>query len=87
MNTLRTIRKPFGIILPLDEVKRRAICDALDRCDGNYPLAASVLGLGRTTVYRMAKMYKYQLPKVQAEGLMSVPQHLLFQHRIPTVSA
>jgi hypothetical protein len=41
---LKTIRKPFGIILPLDEVKRRVICDALDKCGGNYLPAARLLG-------------------------------------------
>jgi transcriptional regulator of acetoin/glycerol metabolism len=71
---LRTIRKPFGTILPLDEVKRRVIVDALDKCGGNCPLAARLLGIGKTTVYRMARAYNYQLPKVQGKGLMTVSQ-------------
>jgi hypothetical protein len=36
----KTIRKLVGMILLWDEVKRRALRDALDKCCGNYPLAA-----------------------------------------------
>jgi hypothetical protein len=78
VNTLHTIGKPLKIILPLDEVKRRAICDALDHCRGNYSRAARLLGLGRTNVYRLAGLYNYQPPKVQAEGLMTVRSVRLF---------
>jgi DNA-binding NtrC family response regulator len=83
---LKTIRKPLGTILPLDEVKRRVIVDALDKCDGNYRLAARLLGIGKTTVYRMARAYKYQSPKVQGQGLMTILQRLPFQRRQPSVS-
>jgi DNA-binding NtrC family response regulator len=68
---LKTIREPLGIIIPLEEVKRRVICDALDKCGGNYPLAARLLGIGKTTVYRMARAYNYQTPKVHAKRLMN----------------
>jgi transcriptional regulator of acetoin/glycerol metabolism len=50
----KTIRQPLGPILPLHEVKRRVIVDALDKCNGNYRLAARLLGIGKSTVYRMA---------------------------------
>lgn len=80
---LKTIGKPFGIILPLDEVERRVICDALDKCGGNYLLAARLLGIGKTTVYRKARAYNYQTPKVQGTGLMTVSQDSSFQHRQP----
>jgi transcriptional regulator of acetoin/glycerol metabolism len=72
---LKTIRKPSGIILPLDQVKRLVILDALDKCDGNYYLAAQLLGIGKTTIYRMARTYNYQPPKIQAERLMTVAQY------------
>jgi transcriptional regulator of acetoin/glycerol metabolism len=52
-------------ICRLDEVKRRAIVDALDQCSGNYLIAARSLGIGRTTIYRMAKAYNYQRPTAQ----------------------
>jgi hypothetical protein len=68
------IRKPFGIILPLNEVKSRAVISALDKCGGHYLLAARLLGIGRSTIYRMARTCNYQPPRVQAEGLMSISQ-------------
>ena len=72
---LKSIRQPLGAILPLEEVKRRVIVDALDKCAGNYLLAARLLGIGRTTIYRMVRVYNYQPPKIQAERLMTVSQH------------
>jgi hypothetical protein len=74
---LKRIRKPFGIIVPWEEVERRVICDALDKCGGNYLLAARLLGIGRTTLYRKATVYNYRTPKVQAEVLMTVSQSSL----------
>jgi len=65
---LKTIREPLGIILPLEEVKRRVICDALDKCGGNYLLAARLLGIGKTTVYRMARAYNYQTRRSKEKG-------------------
>ena len=69
----KTIRVPLGIILALDEVERRVSCDALDKCGGNYPLAARLLGIGKTTVYRKARAYNYQTPKVQGTVLHRQP--------------
>jgi hypothetical protein len=40
---LQSIRQPLGAILPLSEVKRRVIVDALDKCGGDYLLAAHLL--------------------------------------------
>ena len=71
---LKSIRQPLGTILPLSEVKRRVIVDALDKCGGNYLLAAHLLGIGRTTIYRMGRMYRYQQPRIHAERLMSMSQ-------------
>jgi DNA-binding NtrC family response regulator len=62
-------------ICRLDEVKRRAIVDALDQCRGHYLTAARLLGIGRTTIYRMARKYNYQPSKVQAERLMTISQY------------
>ena len=72
MSPHKEIRTPRGIILPLDEVKRRAIFDALDKCKGSYLMAARLLGIGKTTLYVMAKTYNYQAPSVQAQALMTV---------------
>ena len=71
---LKTIRQPLGAILPLEEVKRRVIVDALDKCAGNYLLAARLLGIGRTTIYRMVRVYNYQPPTIKSERLMTVSQ-------------
>ncbi len=46
-------------ILPLDEVERRAIIQALEATDGNIPDAARALRIGRSTLYR--KLEKYNL--------------------------
>jgi transposase len=48
--------------------------DALNKCGGNYRLAARLLGIGKSTIYRIARTYNYQAPRVQAEPLMSISQ-------------
>ena len=47
------------VILPLDEVERRAILHALKVTDNNISDAARALDIGRNTLYR--KMQKYNL--------------------------
>ena len=44
-------------ILPLTEVERRAILDALEHTRGDRAVAAHLLGIGRTTLYRKLKEY------------------------------
>jgi DNA-binding NtrC family response regulator len=72
---LKSIRQPLGTILFLSEVKRRVIVDALDKCGGNYLLAAHLLGIGRTTIYRMGRMSRYQQPRIHAERLTSISRY------------
>ncbi len=55
----KTSRDTLKGFVVLEEVKRRTIVDALDRCGGNYVLAARSLDIGKTTIYRLAKTYKY----------------------------
>ena len=75
-------QQPLGRILPLDEVKRLAIVNALASCEGNYQLAARLLCVGRTTLYRLAKEYNYQAVTVQGEALMNpAPRHTRQQLR------
>jgi DNA-binding NtrC family response regulator len=50
------------LILPLHEVEKRAIIDALEQTRGDRTVAAMMLGIGRTTLYR--KLKEYQLPAV-----------------------
>lgn len=48
------------VILPLDEVERRAIIHALKMTDNNIPDAARALGIGKSTLYRKLKKYDLQ---------------------------
>jgi DNA-binding NtrC family response regulator len=45
-------------VIPLAELERRAIMEALDHTSGDRALAAYLLGIGRTTLYRKLKAYK-----------------------------
>ena len=58
---LETKPKHQTNIVSLVEVKRRAVAEALDQCHGNRLLAARLLGIGKTTIYRMEKVCKSQL--------------------------
>ncbi len=44
-------------ILPLGEIEKRAILRALDYTKGDRAVAANLLGIGRTTLYRKLKEY------------------------------
>jgi DNA-binding NtrC family response regulator len=44
-------------VLPLTELERRAIVQALDFSKGDRTVAAQLLGIGRTTLYRKLKEY------------------------------
>ena len=44
-------------IVPLAEVEKRAILNALDRLKGNKLLTARALGIGKTTLYRKLREY------------------------------
>jgi DNA-binding NtrC family response regulator len=47
-------------VIPLAELERRAIMNALEYTNGDRAVAAHLLGIGRTTLYR--KLKEYQLP-------------------------
>jgi DNA-binding NtrC family response regulator len=47
-------------VIPLQEVERRAIRHALEHTRGDRTVAAHLLGIGRTTLYR--KLKEYRLP-------------------------
>jgi DNA-binding NtrC family response regulator len=51
---------PAQVVIPLAELERRAILNALDYTKGDRAVAAHLLGIGRTTLYR--KLKEYQLP-------------------------
>jgi DNA-binding NtrC family response regulator len=55
-----TITVPGGIpvVIPLVELERRAIINALEYTKGDRAIAAHLLGIGRTTLYRKLKEYQ-----------------------------
>ncbi|HYI93044.1 MAG TPA: sigma-54 dependent transcriptional regulator [Bryobacteraceae bacterium] len=52
-------------IVPLPELEKRAIIDALRYTKGDRTMAASLLGIGRTTLYRKLKDYGVDAPDLQ----------------------
>ena len=52
--------QPVPAIVPLAELERRAILNALEYTRGDRAVAAHLLGIGRTTLYR--KLKEYELP-------------------------
>lgn len=49
------VRRP---IIPLTEMEKQAIIDALEYTHGDRAVAANLLGIGRTTLYRKLKEYQ-----------------------------
>jgi len=45
-------------VIPLPELERRAIVNALEYTKGDRAIAAHLLGIGRTTLYRKLKEYR-----------------------------
>ena len=41
-----------------NEIEKNALIEALDRANGNIPLAAKALGISRATFYRKIKKYR-----------------------------
>ncbi len=48
---------PDDAIVPLEDLKRHAVERAFEVCEGNVERAASELGIGRATMYRLLKKY------------------------------
>ena len=61
---------PPHVILPLNEIEKRAILEALDYTKGDHTMAAQLLGIGRTTLYR--KLKEYRLLSIGSKPLGSV---------------
>jgi transcriptional regulator of acetoin/glycerol metabolism len=49
---------PVPAVVPLAELERRAILNALEYTRGDRAVAAHLLGIGRTTLYRKLKEYQ-----------------------------
>jgi Nif-specific regulatory protein len=54
---------PATDVLPLREVERRAIVEALERCGWNRSAAAEKLGIQRSTLYEKIKTYGIEAPE------------------------
>ena len=61
---------PQSVIPPLEETIRRAVLDALDKCEGNIVLAAKCLKIGKTTLYRRLRKWGWSTPHAQAASLI-----------------
>jgi DNA-binding NtrC family response regulator len=48
----------YSPIVPLTQIERRAIMEALEYTKGDRAIAANLLGIGRTTLYRKLKEYQ-----------------------------
>lgn len=49
---------PQPVVMPLVEIEKRAILEALAYTKGDHSMAAHLLGIGRTTLYRKLKEYR-----------------------------
>ena len=58
LTSLQAVTKRMSII-PLQELEKRAIKDALEQTNGDRSIAAVMLGIGRTTLYRKLKEYNF----------------------------
>jgi transcriptional regulator of acetoin/glycerol metabolism len=56
----KTVEIDEDPILPLVEVERREILRAIGYTKGDRTMAASLLGIGRTTLYRKLKEYGFE---------------------------
>ncbi len=52
--------QPSGAIVPIAELERQTILNALAQVNGDKMLAARLLGIGKTTLYRKLKEYASQ---------------------------
>ena len=53
-------KPPSGAIIPIAELERQTILNALAQVNGDKMLAARLLGIGKTTLYRKLKEYASQ---------------------------
>jgi len=55
-----TVMQNAPVVVPLLELERRAIVNALEYTKGDRSVAAHLLGIGRTTLYRKLKEYQLE---------------------------
>jgi len=71
---------PPAVIMPLCEIEKRAILEALAYTKGDHTTAAQLLGIGRTTLYRKLKEYRLLGPESKPPGSVG------FGNSLPKVS-
>jgi two-component system response regulator HydG len=54
------VSQPSNTILPIAELERQMILNALAQVNGDKMMAARMLGIGKTTLYRKLKEYEFQ---------------------------
>jgi two-component system response regulator HydG len=57
-----------GPVLPLAQLEKEAILETLRKLDGDKLLAARLLGIGKTTLYRKLKEYGISAPDAGNEA-------------------
>ncbi|AOR22774.1 sigma-54-dependent Fis family transcriptional regulator [Clostridium taeniosporum] len=50
-------------IVPLEELEKKAISDAIKKCNGNIQMTSKLLQIGRATLYRKIKKYQINVSK------------------------
>jgi DNA-binding NtrC family response regulator len=59
-------------IVPLDQIERREVLRAVAYCQGNVVKAASILGVGKTTLYKKLKSWGCAIQDRNLMGQASV---------------
>jgi DNA-binding NtrC family response regulator len=71
---------PKPVIMPLNEIEKRAILEALEYTKGDHTTAAQLLGIGRTTLYRKLKEYRLEdLASIEPKPLGSATYQVPYQ--------
>jgi DNA-binding NtrC family response regulator len=65
--------EPSPVILPLSVIEKRAILEALEYTKGDHTMAAQLLDIGRTTLYRKLKEYRLESPQPKPMGSTGYP--------------
>jgi DNA-binding NtrC family response regulator len=68
---------PQPVIMPLVEIEKRAILEALQYTKGDHTVAAHLLGIGRTTLYRKLKEYRMDDPAMHPKPVGSAARDVL----------
>lgn len=82
MNAQFKLKRLRARIRPLEELQKKEIKRALRVVDGNIPLAAKLLGVGKTSIYRKLSAYGLKKPARHVGRILSREQLKLARKRI-----